>query len=234
MEPGELVTWFAWADDHGPDGKVRRTTSDLAFAEVRPLEMIYHEDDTASAQSQQSQQQQQGANQGQNATQTLLQLERQISVATWNIKSEDQPDATFKDDVGTLKESQDDAITQLADAAQEATAPAQQAAAADAAKFMKQADDGLASAADKNSLDPLTSAWSGAQGAYQALLRMQGREFRVAKTARPARAGRRATRCRTSWTNCNSASSKIVIRRRTARKIRIRPSRKIRWRPRAG
>ncbi len=184
VEPGELVTWFAWADDTGPDGKVRRTTSDLAFAEVRPLESIFHEDDAAAsaqAPSSSQQQQQQGANQGQNPTQSLLQLERQISVATWNIKSEDQPDATFKDDVGTLKDSQDSAITQLATAAEEATTPAQQAAAADAAKFMQQADAGLAAAATKNSLDPLTAAWSGAQGAYQALLRMQGREFRVSQ-----------------------------------------------------
>ncbi len=180
-QPGELVTWFAWADDAGPDGQIRRTTSDLAFAEVRPFESIFHEDPTGGGQQQPQPQQQQG-NQSQNPVQSLLQLERQISVATWNLKSEDKPDATFKDDVGTLKESQDEAISQLADAAENATTATQRAAAAEAAKFMKQADDGFVAAGDKASLDPLTSAWSGAQGAYQALLKMQGREFNIAQT----------------------------------------------------
>ncbi len=184
VEPGALVTWFAWADDYGPDGKVRRTTSDLAFAEVRPFETIFQEDDTASAQADQQQRQPQSQRnqQGNNAAQNLLQLQRQISVATWNIKQQDKPSDTFKADVKTLMDSQNDAMDQLTEAAQSATTPQQQAAANDAAKFMKQAEDNLTAANEKNSLQPLTDAWSGAQGAYQALLRMQARNFRVTQT----------------------------------------------------
>jgi len=183
-EPGALVTWFAWADDHGPDGQVRRTNSDLAFAEVRPFETIFHEDDTAGGQ-QQGGQQQQSANPAQN----LLQLERQIIVATWNLKEENKPNSTFKDDVGVVRQGQEDAITQLTDVAQNAHTPQQQAAAADAAKFMKLTDDGLTAAGSKNSLTPLTSAWSSAQGAYQALLRMQDREFRVSQSRSQGQGG---------------------------------------------
>jgi hypothetical protein len=31
----ELVSWHLWAEDVGPDGKLRRTQSDIFFAEVR-------------------------------------------------------------------------------------------------------------------------------------------------------------------------------------------------------
>ncbi len=184
VEPGSLVTWYAWADDYGPDGKVRRTTSDLAFAEVRPFETVFQEDDTAGNQAQQRQQPQQqgGQQQSGNPVQDLLQLQRQISVAIWNMKQEDKPNDTFKEDIKTLMDSQNDAISQLADAAQGATSTMQQAAAADAAKFMKQAEDNLTTAKEETALGPLTEAWSGAQGAYQSLLRMQDRNFRVTQT----------------------------------------------------
>jgi hypothetical protein len=42
-KPDDLVSWHAWADDIGPDGKVRRTSSDLFFAEVRPFDEIFRE-----------------------------------------------------------------------------------------------------------------------------------------------------------------------------------------------
>lgn len=183
VEPGALVTWFAWADDYGADGKVRRTTSDLAFAEVRPFETIFQEDDTASAQAQQQQRQPQQSNQQTgNPVQNLLQLQRQISLAIWNMKQGEKPGDTFKDDVKVLMDSQNDAMDQLTEAAQSANSAQQQAAAADAAKFMKQAEDGLTTAQEKTSLTPLTDAWSAAQGAYQSLLRMQDRNFRVTQT----------------------------------------------------
>jgi len=40
-QPDQLISWFFWADDIGPDGKLRRTSSDMFFAEVRPLEEIF-------------------------------------------------------------------------------------------------------------------------------------------------------------------------------------------------
>ena len=37
----QLIAYFLWADDTGPDGSERRTTSDMFFAEVRPFEEIF-------------------------------------------------------------------------------------------------------------------------------------------------------------------------------------------------
>ena len=49
LQAGRPVSWFVWADDIGPDGKVRRTTGDLYFAEVRPFEEIFREGQSMSA-----------------------------------------------------------------------------------------------------------------------------------------------------------------------------------------
>ena len=61
-EVDQLVSYFVWAEDFGPDGKVRRTMSDLFFAEVRPFEEIYRK---GEGQDSQQQQQQQGQGQQQ-------------------------------------------------------------------------------------------------------------------------------------------------------------------------
>ena len=37
----DLLSWYAWADDYGPGGQVRRSTSDLFFAQVRSLDEIF-------------------------------------------------------------------------------------------------------------------------------------------------------------------------------------------------
>ena len=41
MQTDDLIAYFVWADDTGPDGEPRRTTSDMFFAEVRPFEEIF-------------------------------------------------------------------------------------------------------------------------------------------------------------------------------------------------
>src|SRR5208282_6401779 len=39
----QLLSYYVWADDTGPDGQSRRTTSDIYFAEVRPFEQIFRQ-----------------------------------------------------------------------------------------------------------------------------------------------------------------------------------------------
>ncbi len=41
--PDQLVSYFFWAEDIGPDGKVRRASSDMFFAEVRPFDQIFRQ-----------------------------------------------------------------------------------------------------------------------------------------------------------------------------------------------
>ncbi|HUC86519.1 MAG TPA: hypothetical protein VL970_15090 [Candidatus Acidoferrales bacterium] len=83
VEVDQLVSYFAWADDHGPDGQVRRTFSDIFFAEVRPFEEIFRADQSgASASERGNQPGSQGGDQGQQ----LAELEKQIVIATWKLQ----------------------------------------------------------------------------------------------------------------------------------------------------
>ena len=76
VEPDQLLSYFVWAEDFGPDGKLRRTMSDMYFAEVRPFEEIYRQGEQPSASEQQQQQQGQGST-AQEATQ-LAELQKQL------------------------------------------------------------------------------------------------------------------------------------------------------------
>jgi hypothetical protein len=80
VQPDQLLAWFVWADDTGPDGQIRRTTGDLYFAEVRPFDEIFREGMAMDGQSGQ-QQQRQG---GQGAR--LAELQKQIINATWRLQ----------------------------------------------------------------------------------------------------------------------------------------------------
>lgn len=79
----QVVSYFAWADDHGPDGRVRRTFSDVFFAEVRPYEEIFRADQSGGSENQN-----QNQNQGGNQSTRLAELQKQIVVATWKLQQE--------------------------------------------------------------------------------------------------------------------------------------------------
>src|SRR6266404_1580978 len=80
LQPDQLMAWFLWADDLGPDGKLRHTRGDLFFAEVRPFDEIFREgDDSAGGGGQAGQG-------GQN--EQLIELQKKIISATWNLQRE--------------------------------------------------------------------------------------------------------------------------------------------------
>ena len=80
IHPDELVSWFVWADDLGPDGQPRRTMGDLYFGEVRPFEEVFREGQGDGGG---------GSGMGQggdNATAKLAELQKQIVNATWKLE----------------------------------------------------------------------------------------------------------------------------------------------------
>ena len=74
----QLLTCYLWADDVGPDGKLRRTSSDMFFAEVRPFDEIFREGESMEGGG--------GAQQGGGEAQKLAELQKQIISATWNLQ----------------------------------------------------------------------------------------------------------------------------------------------------
>lgn len=79
VEPDQLLSWFVWADDVGPDGQIRRTVGDLYFAEVRPFEEVFREGQGMDGQ-------QGGGGGGSSQSEKLADLEKQIISATWNLQ----------------------------------------------------------------------------------------------------------------------------------------------------
>lgn len=178
-KPDELLSYYLWADDVGPDGNVRRTPGDMYFAEVRPFEEIFREGQSPT--SNQQQQQQQGQQQ-QNSGERLAELQKQIISATWNLQRREtgqKPSPKYKDDAGVVKDSQDNVLDQVKSRREQTDDPRSRSLIEAAADEMEKAADHLADATDHNSLKPLPSALSAEQSAYQALLRLASREFQV-------------------------------------------------------
>jgi hypothetical protein len=105
VEPDQLINWYFWAEDIGPDGNKRRAYSDMFFAEIRPFEEIFRQGQGQSSQQQQQQQQQQQSPNQQ--TEQLIKLQKQIINATWKLRR--QP-ATLAADAPVLLQSQKDAL----------------------------------------------------------------------------------------------------------------------------
>ncbi len=169
----ELITWFAWAEDYGPDGQARRTTGDLFFAEVRPLDEIFREDSGGG-----------GAGGGQNGPAgDLIEIQRQLSIAIWNLLEEGQAtDPQFREDVETLRDSQAAARTQLTELRAQLDDPQMRGSADLADQSMNLALDELTDAAATPSVDPLDAAFKGSQAAFRALLRLQPKETRIVQS----------------------------------------------------
>jgi hypothetical protein len=182
-QPDQLLTWYYWAEDVGPDGRSRRTASDIYFAEVRPFEEIFRE--SGSFQDQQNQDQQnQSGNQQDRLGERLAQLQKQIIIATWNIKQQAERAGELgsrKEDLDVVRQSQAGAIEQAGEASKEAEDPAAMKALQAASGHMETALDHLTKASESASTAELTPALSDEQSAYQELLKLRQREHQVAQ-----------------------------------------------------
>ncbi len=173
-KPDDLVSWYVWADDIGPDGRVRRTKGDLFFAEVRPFDEIFRE--SQDMQSQDDQQQQGGG--ANSPARKLTELQKQIINATWRLQR-DGATPHYADDAKVVTESQAQALDQANESRDKAQGPREQAlwtaATGEMEKALKQLRDATKAPA------PLSAALTAEQSAYQALLKLQARETQVAR-----------------------------------------------------
>ncbi len=178
VQPDDLVSFYFYAEDIGPDGQPRRAFSDMFFAEVRPFEETYRQ---APNQSSGGQQQQPGQGEG-GPSQQLLQLQRQIVTAAWNLirrEGTDPPGEKFPEDIQTLVESEQQALELAEEYAGEVEDVLLQQHAQEAIRHMRGAMEQFQSAADGRTVAPLNAARAEARQAYQALLKLQAREHAV-------------------------------------------------------
>jgi FtsH-binding integral membrane protein len=183
-QPDQLLTYYFWADDVGPDGSPRRTAGDIYFAEVRPFEEIFRESQSFQSEQNQEQQNQQGEQQNQSADR-LAQLQKQIITATWNIKQKAEQSggiAGHKDDLDVVRQSQSDALEQAQKAMAEAEDPASIKSLRAAAEHMTTSLDHLIKSGQSGTTNELTTALAAEQSAYQELLKLREREHQIARS----------------------------------------------------
>jgi hypothetical protein len=186
-QPDQLLSYFIWADDIGPDGQLRRSASDMYYAEVRPLEELFRE-----AQSQpQSESEQQQNSQG-NEVLKLADLQKQIINATWKLQRDSgigldraaKParrnlPSSYSSDVKVISESQADALKQAGEKKAQSQNAESKALWDAVEKEMRKAGDELSRA--EKTPDPLPPALAAEQAAYQALLKLASHEFQVGR-----------------------------------------------------
>ncbi len=182
-EPDQVLTYYFWAEDVGPDGKPRRTASDMYFAEVRPLEEIFRESQSFQDQQNQEQQQNQGDQQSPSGDQ-LARLQKQIISATWNIKQQAERSGGMdghKEDLDVVRQSQAGVLEQARQALTQAEDPAAAKSLQAAAGHMEKSVDHLTKASESTSTAELSPALGSEQSAYQELLKLRQREHQVAR-----------------------------------------------------
>jgi hypothetical protein len=182
-QPDDLLSYYFWAEDFDRDGKLRRTSSDMYFAEVRHFDEIFRQGQPPPGGQQQQQQQQQGSQSAQ-AAQQLAQLQKEIMNATWKlIRREigEQPTKALADDAGEVAKSQNEAHEKAAELAETLQDSASLEHLEIVLESMKQAAAHLASAHDQPSSKPLQPALAAEQAAYQALLKLRAREHEVVR-----------------------------------------------------
>ena len=179
-KPDQLLSYFYWAEDVGPDGKLRRTSSDMYFAEVRHFEEIFRQGNQPANNQMQSNQS------GQNAQQAgqLAELQKQIINATWKLirrSASEGWNTELVDDLATVLDSQQSLIDQVVMLRQMIQDP-------QAATFIDSVDDHmndavrhLTAAKSKKQAAELSEALVDEQLAYQALLKTKAREHQVVR-----------------------------------------------------
>lgn len=188
-EPDQLLSYHFWAEDSGPDGRPRRTESDMYFAEVRPFDEIFRQGQQPPGGSQQ--QQQQGAENAQ-AAEKLAQLQKDIINATWKVIRRElpaEPSVAFPSDVQAIRDSQASALEQAESLAEKLQDPQSNRHVAEVTQAMQQAIDSLQTAHDAPAVDPLRPALAAEQTAYQALLKLRAREHSVIRGQRQQSGG---------------------------------------------
>ncbi|MBN1803853.1 MAG: hypothetical protein JW837_01260 [Sedimentisphaerales bacterium] len=181
-QPDQLLTYFFWADDTGPDGRTRRTSSDIYFAEIRHFDEIFHESQSLPQQDNQNQEQSGGQQRQQN--EQLAQLQKQIISATWNVKKQAEQSGgvdEHKEDLGVIRQSQTDALQRAQSVMTQAEDQETVNTLREAAKHMESSLEHLTNADESSSMNELTSALAFEQLAYQELLKLKDLEHQVAR-----------------------------------------------------
>ena len=183
-EPDQLLSYYFWAEDVGPDGMPRRTLGDMYFAEVRHFEEIFRQGQQPPSGG--DQQQQQG---GENAEQAqeLAELQKQIINATWTVirrEVHSSPTDQFAADAQEVRQSQQAAFDQATGLVEKVRDAQSKEHVGNVLRHMAEALKHLTAAVQTSAPRALQPALAAEQAAYQALLKLRAREHEVIRSRR--------------------------------------------------
>lgn len=177
--PHAALMYYLWAEDYGPDGKIRRTNGDIYFTRIRPLEEVFQE----SRQAGQSAASAAGGTGG-GSERELLETQQQILQGTWQlIQTRDQAESeSWRENLEVVRQSQEAVLNMASNPDRPGVSRNNNEAMNRAQDAMKEAVNHLeASAGSPSSLDP---AFRSEQAAYQALLELQNSDDNPTRVAR--------------------------------------------------
>ncbi|MDG1890064.1 MAG: hypothetical protein P8L18_02040 [Verrucomicrobiota bacterium] len=178
MKPGDLVSYYLWGEDIGPDGNLRKAYSDIYFGSIRPFEEIFRQGQPNAGQNQQGQQGASGSSPGEE----LAELQKDIITASWNIRRSQSGSALSdqaRNDLEIVLNSQESAVTQAGELSTQVTEPEMSTLMEQAIHAMNLSVDALDDAVSDGSIPALGKALTHEQEAYQLLLKAQPNESTV-------------------------------------------------------
>jgi len=180
-KPDQLFSYHFWAEDIGPNGRMRRTQSDMFFAEVRPFEQIFREGQPPPSGDSQPQ--------GQNSqeAQQLADLQKEIINATWRVIREEVSEDRSKEfdkNIRLLIESQTAALETLNALSEKVRDEKSKLLIETVRNRMETSITQLRLSRDESTTPPLSVALRAEQAAYAGLLKLRAREFTVSKGQR--------------------------------------------------
>ncbi len=189
VEPNQLVSYYFFAEDAGPDGTPRQVMSDMFFAEVRHFDEVYRQgQQPPGGENQSPQQQAQGQQNARGQAQELAAQQKELINATWRlVRREDADDLTpeFSDDATLIRDTQASLVPRVQELAEQLDDAQAQQFVESVTQHMGEAAEALTRALEESSLEALSPALKAEQAAYQSLLRLRAREHEVIRNNQP-------------------------------------------------
>jgi len=180
-QPRQLVSYYLWAEDTGPKGEVRRSMSDMFFADVRHFEDIFREMEAPPSEPGQPKAQ----------SDKLVDLVKQIVNATWRTIRDTNAGRAMEaaaPDVEVVHQSVGIALEQVKEGMEKAEDAEVKQALTEAWKSLKDAQPPLQQASSEKKRSPLNQALTFEQTALEWLHRAQSREHQVMRQNQPQQA----------------------------------------------
>jgi len=181
-QPRQLVSYYLWAEDTGPKGEVRRSMSDMFFADVRHFEDIFREMEAPPSEP----------GKAKPKSDKLVDLVKQIVNATWKLIRDTNAGRVIEaatPDIDVVHESVGIALEQVKEGMEEAEDAEIKQALTEAWKALKDSQPPLQQASAEKKRSPLNQALTFEQTALEWLHRAQSREHQVMRQNSPPQPG---------------------------------------------